>query len=107
MKEKNIMIKTEEEIEQITSENIRIDVALMAHRKNISYVIDMLTKERKQIDKAILDSVNHKKVNTELFYTIISDFTEFNKEQFIAEYGEEEYNKFKTSPVHREQVRTK
>ena len=101
------MIKTATEIENITAENITLDACLISHRKAIAYIIDCLTEEKKAIDKAILDKVEHKKVKTPLFYTIISDYNEFNSDEFIKENGEEFYNKYKTKPVHREQVRTK
>lgn len=107
MEKKEIMIKTTEEIKNISSDTITLDASLFSHRKAIAYIIDALTEEKKQIDKAILDKVNHEKVKTSLFYTIISDYMEFNSEEFIKENGEEFYNKYKTKPVHREQVRTK
>ena len=107
MKTKEITIKTTEELENITAENIVLDVALFSHRKNLAFLIDSLTAEKKAIDNAILEKVEHKKVKNELFYTIISDYTEFDKDKFIKENGIEEYNKYNIKAVHREQVRTK
>ena len=103
---KEIDIKTTEEIANITAETITIDSALFSHRKAISYIIDILTEEKKQIDKAILEKVNHEKVKTALFYTIISDYMDFDRKRFESE-NTELYNQYKTLPVHKEQVRTK
>ena len=107
MEKKTIMIKSQEELESINSESIRLDSALFEHRKSICYLIDMLTAEKKAIDSAILDKVEHQKVKTSLFYTVISDYFEFNSDEFVMKYGQKEYDSFKTRPVHREQVRTK
>lgn len=108
MENTTIAILNSEEIEnKYNKDNIKIDAALMAHRKKISYIIDALTMEKKRIDAEILDSVNHEKVKNSLFYTIISDFMDFNKDTMIEKYGEQAYNDCKTKPVHREQVRTK
>lgn len=107
MKTEEIKIKTAEEIETITAENIRIDSALFAHRARLIYLIDVLTTEKKAIDNAILESVDHKTVKEKLFSTIISDFFDFDKDAFIKENGADVYNKYKTKPVHREQVRAK
>ena len=106
MEKKEITIKSAADLENITAGKVAIDAALISRRKSIDFIIKTLTDEKKAIDAAILDSVNHKKVKTALFSTIISDFTEFDKDAFIAENGEQEYNKYKTKPVHREQVRT-
>lgn len=106
MEKKEIILKSAEEIENIASGNIAIDAAIISRRKSIDYIIKILSDEKKAIDAAILESVGHKKAKTPLFYTIISDFMEFNKDEFIADHGEEVYNKYKTKPVHREQVRT-
>ena len=107
MKEKTISILSMEEVQGINAGTIKLDAALFAHRKNLSVIIDALTEEKKAIDAAILEKVEHKKVKNELFYTVISDFCEFNAEEFKKTYGEEVYNQFKTRPVHRESVRTK
>lgn len=106
MEKKEITLKSTEEIENIAAGNVAIDAAIISRRKSIDYIIKVLTDEKKAIDAAILESVNHKKVKTALFSTIISDFMEFSKEDFIADHGEDTYNKYKTKPVHREQVRT-
>ena len=106
MTTETINIKTLEEIENITKENIVLDSALFSHRKKIAFLIDMLTKEKKAIDSAILEKVEHKKVNEKLFYTIISDYMDFNRDEFMTE-EKELYEKYKTLPVHKEQVRTK
>ncbi len=106
MEKKEITLKSTEEIESIAAGNVAIDAAIISRRKSIDYIIKVLTDEKKAIDAAILESVEHKKVKTALFSTIISDFMEFNKDEFIADHGEETYNKYKTKPVHREQVRT-
>lgn len=107
MKTKEITIKSTEEIAEITPETIKLDAALFAHRKALSVLIDALTEEKKAIDAAILEKVEHRKIKTDLFYTVISDYTEFNKNEFIEKNGQAEYEKYKTLPVHREQVRTK
>lgn len=108
MENTTIAILNSEEIEnKYNKDNIKIDAALMAHRKKISYIIDALTLEKKMIDAGILDSVNHEKVKNALFYTIISDYMDFDKDTMIEKYGEQAYNDCKTKPVHREQVRTK
>ena len=107
MENKNIMIKTAAEIENITAENIKLDAALFAHRQKVRTLIDNLSAELKAIDAAILEKVDHKKVKTDLFYTIISDYFEFDKDKFITENGAEKYDEYKVKPVHREQVRTR
>lgn len=104
--EKIIDIKTTEEIENITADSIVIDSALFAHRKALSALIDILTSEKKAIDSAILEKVEHKKVKTTLFYTIISDYMDFNRKAF-EEDNPELFEKYKTLPIHKEQVRTK
>lgn len=101
-----VSVLTNEEIENITKETITLDASLFAHRSKISYLIDILTQEKKAIDKAILDKVEHKKVKEKLFYTIISDYNDFNKKQFESE-NPELYEKYKTLPIHKEQVRNK
>lgn len=107
MEKKIVMIKSAEELEEMKNNRPAIDASLISHRKAISFLIDALTDEKKAIDEIILDSVNHEKVKTALFYTIISDYFEFDKEKFIAENGATKYEEYKTKPVHREQVRTK
>lgn len=108
MENTTIAILNSEEIEnKYNKDNIKIDSALFAHRKKISFIIDALTYEKKMIDAGILDSVNHEKVKNSLFYTIISDFMEFDKDTMIQKYGANAYEECKTKPVHREQVRTK
>ena len=106
MEKKFIEIKTAEEIEKITADTINLDSALFSHRKAISALIDILTSEKKAIDNAILDKVEHKKVKNTLFYTVISDYMDFNRKE-LEEKEPETFNKYKTLPVHREQVRTK
>lgn len=106
MEKKTIEIKTMEEIENITAESISLDSALFSHRRAINALIDILTAEKKAIDNAILEKVEHKKVNTTLFYTVISDYMDFNRKA-LEEQEPETYKKYKNLPVHREQVRTK
>lgn len=108
MENTTIAILNSEEIEnKYNKDNIKIDAALMAHRKKISYIIDALTMEKKRIDAEILESVNHEKVKNSLFYTIISDFMDFDKDTMIQKFGASAYEECKTKAVHREQVRTK
>ena len=106
MEKKLIEIKTPDEIKNITAETIVLDAKLFAHRKLISALIDILTEEKKAIDNAVLDKVEHKKVKTTLFYTVISDYMDFNRKE-MEEKEPETFAKYKTLPVHREQVRTK
>ena len=108
MENTTIAILNSEEIEnKYNKDNIKIDAALMAHRKKITYIIDALTMEKKRIDAEILESVNHEKVKNALFYTIISDYMKFDENTMIEKYGKEAFEACKTKPVHSEQVRTK
>ena len=83
---KDIKIRTSEEIETITTNTVTVDKAITA---------------------AILEIYEHKPVNDGKVKITISDYCIFDADAFKAENGEEEYNKYKTKPVHKEQVSTK
>ena len=105
MLNKEITLKTSAEIASITSDSVKLDVATLSHIKNLKKIIDALTEEKKAFDHAILEKFGHEKGKYENIQIIISDYTVFNEQDFIAVHGEDELKKFKTKPVHKEQVK--
>lgn len=101
---KEIKIRTSEEIASINADTLTLDAVQIDRIQAVRKAIKILEEEKKAWDMAILDKYNHAKVNTGTVRTVITDYFDFNKEEFIEKYGQEKYDELKTKPVHRETV---
>ena len=68
MEKKLVTLKTSEEIENMTTENTSIDVALRERFISLSNMINQLKAEKDKITSIVLDVYGHKPVKTGFFY---------------------------------------
>ena len=102
---KEIKIKTSEEIENISSDTIKLDAVEISRIQLLEKAQKLIENEIKAYKNAILDKYGHKATDDGKVKITISDYMTFDSDAFIAKYGKGKYDELKIKPVHRETVK--
>lgn len=106
MEKKTIMLKTSEEVENMTIENTSIDVSLRERFISISNLINQLKSEKDKITSIVLEKYEHKPVKTgEIFKAIVYDSLTIDENKLIELYGEKALEEVKTKVKHTEYIK--
>ena len=106
MEKKLVTLKTSEEIENMTTENTSIDVALRERFISLSNMINQLKAEKDKITSIVLDVYGHKPVKTgEIFKAIVYDSMTVDENKLVELYGKEALEAVKVKPKHTEYIK--
>ena len=106
MDKKTIIIKSAEEIENMTAENTSIDVSLRERFISLSNMINSLKAEKDKITSIVLDVYGHKPVKTgEIFKAVVYDSFTIDESKVIEKYGEDALKELKTKVKHTEYIK--
>ena len=106
MEKKLVTLKTSEEIENMTTENTSIDVALRERFISLSNTINQLKAEKDKITSIVLDVYGHKPVKTgEIFKAIVYDSYSIDENALIELIGKEKTEALKTKVKHTEYIK--
>lgn len=92
------------EIENITAETVTLDNITATHYNDLKVLIDLLTAEKKAYDRALCEKAGHETFKSNMLSVSVYDSFDFNKDEFIADYDAETYNKYRTKKKHTEKV---
>ena len=106
MEKKLVTLKTSEEIENMTTENTSIDVALRERFISLSNMINQLKAEKDKITSIVLEVYGHKPVKTgEIFKAIVYDQMTIDESKLVELYGKEALEAVKIKPKHTEYIK--
>lgn len=106
MEKKSIMIKTAEELENMTVDNTVIDAALRERWICIKGIMALLKAEVDKIQEIVLDKYEHKPVKTgEVFKAVVFDKFIIDEQLLVELCGPEILEKVKVRPVHTEYIK--
>lgn len=104
MKTITITILDSEEIENITSDSIKEDNVTATHYNNIKNIIDVLTAEKKAMDKALIAKHDNKTYKDDMISTSVYDSFVLNMQSLADDIGIDKVNEHKTQVKHTERV---
>lgn len=104
MKTITINILDTNDIEKITADTVSIDNPTATHYNNVVNLIDVLTAEKKAMDKALLDKLNHKTFKNDMIATSVYDSFILDTDALIEDIGKDKYDEHKTKVRHTEKV---
>ena len=106
MEKKTIVFKTSEEVENMTTDNTSIDVALRERFIALSNYIAQLKAEKDKITSIVLDVYGHKPVKTgEIFKAIVYDSMTIDEKKLVEMYGQDVLDNVKTKVKHTEYIK--
>ena len=108
MKEKTIKIKTAEELENMTIENTKIDVALRERFISLKNDMSALKAEADKIQSIVLEKYGHKPVKRadgEIFTAIVYDSLTIDEDKITELFGSDALEKVKIKPKHTEYIK--
>lgn len=104
MKPITINILDSVDIESITADTIKEDNATASHYNNLCNLIEMLTMEKKAIDKALITKHENKTYKNDTVSISVYDSMILDTDSLIADIGKDRYEKHKTKVKHTERV---
>ena len=99
-----ITILDSEEIEKITPDTINEDIQTATHYNNVVNLIDVLTAEKKAMDKALIAKHDNKTYKSDMLSTSVYDSRRLNMQSLADDIGQEKIDEHKTQIVHTEKV---
>lgn len=104
MKTITIEILDSIDVENITPETIKEDSTTATHYNNVKNLIDVLTMEKKAIEKALIAKHGNVTFKNDMLSTSVYDSYELDREKLENDLGKERYNSYKTKVKHTERV---
>ena len=104
MKTITITILDSIDIESITPENIVEDITTATHYNNVKNLIDVLTMEKKAMDKALLAKHGNVSFKNDILSLSVYDSFDIDRERLEKDLGKEKFNSYKTKVKHTEKV---
>jgi len=104
MKTITITILDSDDVENITPENISEDNATATHYNNVCNLIDVLTMEKKAMDKALIAKHDNKTYKSDFLHTSVYDSFILDTDALMEEIGKDIIEKHKTKKRHTERV---
>lgn len=106
MEKKVIMIKSEEEVKEMTVENTSIDASLRERFIALKNTIEILKAEKDKIQEIVLDAYGHKPVKTgEVFKAVVYDKMIIDEELMRELFGTDAVERVKVKPSHVEYIK--
>ena len=104
MKTVTINIMDSVDIENITPDTITEDITTATHYNNIRNLIDVLTAEKKAMDKALIAKHGNVSYKSDFLSVSVYDSYDLDRERLENDLGKEVFNSYKTKAKHTEKV---